>query len=183
MCKTVTLWLYKELFVSSALHHCLVLLPSTYNKNLIYFDLDTFRYFSSKRVAFVNKSDRGSLPELFSKKIGPENFAKFAGKHLCQSVFLKKVIKRETQGQVFSCEFYETLKKTFFYRTPPGDCFCLYHSFSITALFCFVFLFVSQSCIIVYTSFWICHAWSIITVYYLDVCIFIISEAAVQMCS
>ena len=27
--------------------------------------------------------------------------------------------------QVFSCEFCEISKNTFFYRTPLGDCFCI----------------------------------------------------------
>ena len=57
-----------------------------------------------------------------STKIGvPKNFAKFTGKH-CVSLFLNKVpglkacnfIKKETLAQVFSCEFCETLKNTFF---------------------------------------------------------------------
>ena len=52
------------------------------------------------------------------------NFAKFTGKHLCQSIFFNKVagacnfIKKETLAQVFSCEFCEISKNTFFYRTP-----------------------------------------------------------------
>ena len=32
-------------------------------------------------------------------------------------------IKKETLAQVFSYEFYEIFKNTFFYRTTPGDCF------------------------------------------------------------
>ena len=49
------------------------------------------------------------------------NFAKFTGKHLCQSLFFKKAcnfVKNETLAQVFSCEFCEIFKKTFSYRTP-----------------------------------------------------------------
>ena len=56
------------------------------------------------------------------------NFAKFTVKHLGQSLFFNKVaslrpeasnfIKKETLAQVFSCEFCETSKNTFFYRTP-----------------------------------------------------------------
>ena len=45
------------------------------------------------------------------------NFTKFAGKHLCQSLFFNKVDserKKETLAQVFSCEFCEISKKTFF---------------------------------------------------------------------
>ena len=33
------------------------------------------------------------------------------------------LIKKETLAQVFSYEFYEISKNTFFYRTPLGDCF------------------------------------------------------------
>ena len=50
------------------------------------------------------------------------NFTKFTGKHLCQSPFLNKVaglgsatlLKKATLAQVFSCEFREISKNTFF---------------------------------------------------------------------
>ena len=50
------------------------------------------------------------------------NFPKFTGKHLCQSLFFNKVaglrpatlLKKETLAQVFSCEFCENSKNTFF---------------------------------------------------------------------
>ena len=50
------------------------------------------------------------------------NFAKFTGKHLCQSLFFiiklqdetcNFIIKKETLAQVFSCEFWEISKNTF----------------------------------------------------------------------
>ena len=41
----------------------------------------------------------------------------FTGKQLCWNLLLIKFIKKETQLQVFSCEFCETFKDTFFYRT------------------------------------------------------------------
>ena len=47
-----------------------------------------------------------------------ENFAKFTGKHLCQSLFFNNFIKKETLAQMFSCEFCEIFKNTFFKRTP-----------------------------------------------------------------
>ena len=60
---------------------------------------------------------------MFCEKGVLRNFAKFAGKHLCQSLFFNKVagniIKKETLAQVFSCEFCEISKNTFCYRTPP----------------------------------------------------------------
>ena len=48
------------------------------------------------------------------------NFTKFTGKHLCQSLYFNKVagacnfIKIEALAQVFSCEFCEISKNTFF---------------------------------------------------------------------
>ena len=39
------------------------------------------------------------------------NFAKVTGKHLCQSIFFNK---KETQAQVFPCEFFESSTNTFF---------------------------------------------------------------------
>ena len=53
-----------------------------------------------------------SHPEVFCEKGVLRNFAKFTGKHLCQSLFFKK----ETLAQVFSCKFCEI---SAFYRTPP----------------------------------------------------------------
>ena len=50
--------------------------------------------------------------EVFYKKNVLKNFAKFTGKHMCQSLFLMKLqaeafnfIKKETLVQVFSYEF------------------------------------------------------------------------------
>ena len=37
------------------------------------------------------KTDRSSCPEVFCKKGVLGNFAKFTGKHLCQSLFFNKV--------------------------------------------------------------------------------------------
>ena len=45
------------------------------------------------------------------------NFTKFTGKHLCQSLFLMKIIKQETLVQVFSCEFCEILRTSFLRNT------------------------------------------------------------------
>ena len=56
------------------------------------------------------KAVRSSRPEVFSKKGVLRIFAKFTGKHLCQSLFLNK----ETLAEVFSCDFC----KIFSYRTP-----------------------------------------------------------------
>ena len=42
-----------------------------------------------KKVFSTNSTS--SCPEMFCKKNVPNNFAKFTGKHLCQSLFLNKV--------------------------------------------------------------------------------------------
>ena len=66
----------------------------------------------------------------FVKKYVLRNFAKFAGKHLCQSLCFNKVagllamsLKRRLGQRHFSCEFCEISGNTFCYRTPPDDCF------------------------------------------------------------
>ena len=46
-----------------------------------------------------------------------ESFAKFTGKHLCQSLLFNKacnIIKRETLEQAFSCELLDLFKNPFF---------------------------------------------------------------------
>ena len=61
---------------------------------------------------------RDTRPEVFCKKGALRNFAKFTGKHLCQSHFLIKLqacnfIKKETLPQVFSCEYCEIFRAPF----------------------------------------------------------------------
>ena len=67
---------------------------------------------------------KSSRLEVFCKKGVIRNFAKFTGKHLCQSLFFNKVAsldlqlyKKEALAQVFSCEFSEICKKTFYFLT------------------------------------------------------------------
>ena len=64
-------------------------------------------------------------PDVFYKKGVLENFVKFTGKYLCQSLLFNKVtgqactfIKTENLAQVFSCEFCENFKNTFFTEHP-----------------------------------------------------------------
>ena len=59
-------------------------------------------------------STRSNHPEVFCKKGVLRNFAKFTGKHLCQSLFFNKVTG--LRPTTFSNEIF---KNTFFYRTPP----------------------------------------------------------------
>ena len=67
-------------------------------------------------------------PEMFCKNDVPKNFAKFTGKHLCQSLFFNKVAPlslttslkiKETLEQVLYCESCEIFKNVFFHRIPP----------------------------------------------------------------
>ena len=60
--------------------------------------------------------NRNSHLDVFLKKLVLKNFAKFTGKHLCLSIFFNK---KDTMAQVFSGEFCETFKNTFFHGTPP----------------------------------------------------------------
>ena len=55
-------------------------------------------------------------PDIFCKKGVLRNFTKFTGKHLYQSLQPKafNFIKKETLAQMFSCEFCEIFKNTFF---------------------------------------------------------------------
>ena len=70
-------------------------------------------------------TNRCTLPEVFCEKGVLRNFAKFIGKHLCQSLFFNKIaglarnfIKKETLVQVFFCKFCEISKNTLSHRTP-----------------------------------------------------------------
>ena len=47
------------------------------------------------------------------KKVFFRNFTKFAGKHLCHSLFFNNSFKKETLAQVFSCKFCKISKNTF----------------------------------------------------------------------
>ena len=69
-----------------------------------------------EEITYKSRHQRCSV-----RKGVPRNFAKFTEKHLCQSLFFNKVaggacnfIKKETLAQVFSCEFCEISKNTFF---------------------------------------------------------------------
>ena len=66
-----------------------------------------------------------------------ENFAKFTGKHLCDSLFLNNnFIKKETLAQRVFLEILQSFQEHIFYRTTPGDYFCfVYLNFVCVPLF------------------------------------------------
>ena len=59
----------------------------------------------------TSQTEATTKDSLLKKKSILKNFAKFVGKHLCQSLFFNKVaglkLKKKTLEQVFSCEFFE----------------------------------------------------------------------------
>ena len=64
---------------------------------------------------------QSSRLEVFCKKGVHKTFVEFTGKHLCQSIFLNKVaglrhpdMLKKTLIQVFSSEFWEIFRNTFF---------------------------------------------------------------------
>ena len=65
-------------------------------------------------TSFQQKNNRTNHQRCSMKKGVLKYFTKFTGKHLCQSLFFNKVIKNETLAHVFSCEFCDIFKNTFF---------------------------------------------------------------------
>ena len=70
---------------------------------------------------FDHSRSRSSHQRCSIKKSVLKNFTKFTGKHLCQSLFFNKVaglspstLLKKRLAQVFSCEFCEFSKNTFF---------------------------------------------------------------------
>ena len=69
---------------------------------------------------------------MFYKKGVFKNFSKFTGKHLCQSLLFNKVaglrpvtlLKMRLWYRCSPVNFEKSLRKPFFYRKLPGDCFC-----------------------------------------------------------
>ena len=63
---------------------------------------------TSEACSFEFASYEHCYHKVYQNIIVLRNFAKFTGKHLCQS------LKKEALAQVFSCEFCEISKNTFF---------------------------------------------------------------------
>ena len=74
------------------------------------------RKYSEVHYFTNNTNFKNSCPEVLCKNGVLKNFPKFTGKHLCQGLKPEacKFIKNETLTQVFSSEFNELIKETFF---------------------------------------------------------------------
>ena len=96
---------------------------------VILFNSQFIRFFnpSTKWICTMNCTSIQKQPsEMFCKKEVLENFTKFIGKHLRQSLFFNKVasvrlttlLEKRLCTALVSCEFCEHFKNTFFQRTP-----------------------------------------------------------------
>ena len=73
-------------------------------------------------IFFGCKMHRNGPPEVFCKKDILTNFAKFTGKHLCQSLFFNKVVdlrsatllKKRLGNRCFPVNFAKVLRTPFF---------------------------------------------------------------------
>ena len=54
-----------------------------------------------------------------------KNFAKFTGKHLCKSLFFNKLYSKRDPGTGVFLWILRNFLEHLFYRTSPGDCFCI----------------------------------------------------------
>ena len=78
---------------------------------------------------------RSSFQGLFSEKGVLKNFAKFTGKHLCQSLFFNKVVgvrsvtllKKRLWHKRSPVHFMQFLRTPFFYKTPLVPAFTAYN--------------------------------------------------------
>ena len=107
-------WWY---YIKSAIKHCIKLIFSKLFPPSLYFVLSHHQFAIYK----INR------PKCTIKKDVLKSFAKFTGKHLCQSLFFNKVAGLGL-----------------FYSTTPGDCFCIwlinYRLFSFLLVFKFVII-------------------------------------------
>ena len=75
----------------------------------------------SKKLSVLVTTLRSSRPEVFCKKGVLRNFAKFTGKHLCQSLFFNKaaglrpttLLKKRLWHRCFPVNFVKFLRTTF----------------------------------------------------------------------
>ena len=93
--------------------------------------MERFKYFRQRYIKNNWYNNRNSYRECSVKNVALRNFAKFTGKHLCQSLFFDKVaglkpatlLKRDSCFSVF-LSILRNFQEHVFYRIPTGDGFC-----------------------------------------------------------
>ena len=128
-------------FAVSYYKECISCPHASFNKEFIYWCFHficCLRNDTWSRRSFINVSEwfngilnrciwciRSSRPEAFFKKGLLRSFAKFTGKHLCQSFFLNKIaglrpetlLKERLWQRCFPVNFAKICKNAFFHRT------------------------------------------------------------------
>ena len=100
---------------------------------------------NSAVVCIVALSFQKQSPEVFYKKNVLRNFTKFAGKHLCQSLFINKVaglrpatlLKKRLWYRCFPVNFVKRLRTHFLQNTSGRLLLCfehaqIFHNFTFT---------------------------------------------------
>ena len=94
-----------------------------------------YKLFNANSTVFLFFFFRSSHREVFCKKVVLKNFAKFTGKHLCQSLFFNKVAG---------------LRQLFLQNT-SGGCFCIFKCLFATSYTLHFTLFTSTSTLFRYS--------------------------------
>ena len=121
---------FAVLEVMESLHNLLLPWILKFFELLLLHALEIFIYRKDfvRSKASLGPTFRSSRPEVFCNEGVVKIFAKFAGKHLCWNLFLKKIckfIKNETPTQLFSHGSCEIFKNIFVIEfNSPSDCFC-----------------------------------------------------------
>ena len=120
------MWNFSEVILENTSERLLKLIRKETSETVITTFIPPSRNFANVNKISWENFCRSSRPKVFCKKSVLRNFAEFAGKHLCQSLFLNKVaglrsatLFKKKLAQVFSCGFCKISKNTFSYRTPP----------------------------------------------------------------
>ena len=89
--------------------------PVVCSKSDLMMNLDSIEYLKHP----INSQDtvQKQPPEVFYKKDALRNFAKFTGKHLCQSLFLNKVVGLRLWHRCFHVNFRKFVRQTFLQNT------------------------------------------------------------------
>ena len=110
---------------------CDLLSGSYYGESIRHADIsETNQSILFVSISFIAIIYRRSRSEMFCENGALENFANFTRKHLCRSLFFKKVagrsatlLKKRLWHRYFPVIFATFSRTPFFYRTPPVAAF------------------------------------------------------------